>query len=196
MPRVNEQHRQARRDEIAEAAVRLLSREGRGGSSIAQIVAESGLSTGAIYANFESKSALARYVAEKLMAWRVEALDAAFADGAVHEPHEVLGALLGGLERDAPPFAVVLQFWAEATTEADLHDLLESKILELRDAFERAIRPWADQQPGGVDARRAATTMVVLCQGYLANAAVFGWIAPGDYLETVQTLFSPASLQG
>ena len=58
MPRVTEVHRQARRDEIAEAALRVLQRNGVSETSIAQIVEESGLSAGAIYVNFDNKAEL------------------------------------------------------------------------------------------------------------------------------------------
>ena len=189
MPRVTEAHRRARRDEIADAAVRVLRRKGVAGTSIADIVEESGLSAGAIYANFANKSELASYVAQSQLGWRVDLLDAD--PEAVRSPVEVVRTVLTTLDEHAPPLEVVLQYWSEATRDPEMHRVLTEKVSELRDAFERAIRPWAARR-GGPDvdatARRIATTMSVLCQGYLANAGLFGWVTPEEYLATAAEL--------
>ena len=86
MPRVTDAHRQARREQIAEAAVRVLMRNGISDTSIAQISAECRLSIGAIYANFENKADLARYIATRLFAWRIEELDGLPEGGPVRTP--------------------------------------------------------------------------------------------------------------
>ena len=56
MPRVSDDYRRARRDEIARAAIRCLERKGVHDTSIADIVEESGLSTGAIYSHFTARA--------------------------------------------------------------------------------------------------------------------------------------------
>ncbi len=192
MPRVTEAHRQRRRDEIAEAAVRVLARRGVADTSIADIVAESGLSAGAIYANFANKSELAQYVAASQLGWRVDLLDEP-GDGGIRTPTQVLGLILGTLHQQAPPLAVVLQYWSEATRDPDMHRVLTEKVAELRDAFERAVRPWAlVRDPAHADAlaRRTATAMSVLSQGYLANAGLFGWVGPEEFLATAAELLA------
>lgn len=191
MPKVTEAHRRARRDEIADAAVRVLQRRGVSSTSIAQIVQESGLSAGAIYANFQNKSELARYVAQSLLGWRVDLVD----DGAgtLRTPVEVLRGVLSTLDEHAPPLTLILQYWGEATSDPDLHAVLTAKVTELRTAFEAAVRPWAEQRaPGGADdlVRRTAVTMLVLCQGYLANSGLLGWTTAADYLATAAELFA------
>jgi AcrR family transcriptional regulator len=190
VPRVTDAHRQARRDEIADAAVRVLRRRGVSNTSIAQIVEESGLSAGAVYANFENKAELARYVAQSLLDWRVGEIDDAAAAGAVRSPAEVMRTLFSTLEAEAPPIPLILQFWAEATTDPDLHEVLRRTVTALRVAFERAIRPWAEAQGGDVDelVRRTAVTMIVMSQGFLANTALLGWISFEDYLATATAM--------
>lgn len=191
MPRVTEAHRQARRDEIVDAAIRVLRRKGVSNTSIAQIVEESGLSAGAVYANFENKAELARYVARSLLHWRVGEIDAATAAGAVRSPSEVMRTLFSTIEEEAPPVPLILQFWGEATVDPDLHEVLATTVTALRDAFERAVRPWAEGQgESDVDAlvRRTAIAMIVLCQGFLANTALLGWIGFDDYLSTASAL--------
>lgn len=58
MPRASDAHRAARRERIAEAALRVLARNGSE-TSIAQIVAECGLSGAATDGTFENKAELA-----------------------------------------------------------------------------------------------------------------------------------------
>lgn len=185
MPRVTEAHRRARRDEIADAAVRVLRRKGVASTSIADIVEESGLSAGAIYANFANKSELAQYVAQSQLSWRVDLLDDEA--GTVRSPTSIIRTVLTTLDQHSPPLEVVLQYWAEATRDAEMHRVLVERVTELRDAFQRAVTPWAAER-GAADvdatARRLATTMSVLCQGYLSNAGLFGWVTPEDYLAT------------
>lgn len=191
MPRVTDAHRRARRDEIAEAAVRVLHRDGVANASIARIVQESGLSAGAIYANFENKSELARYVAASMLRWRMDLIEAAEPDPE-RTPEDVVRGVLASFEEEAPPVRILLQYWGESTTDPDLHAVLESTLGGLRESFERAVRPWARRRsPGDVDAltRRTAATMVVLCQGYLANLGLLGWLEPGEYLAGVRGIF-------
>jgi AcrR family transcriptional regulator len=186
MPKVTDAHRRARRDEIAEAAIRVLRRKGVSSTSIAQIVEESGLSAGAVYANFENKAELARYVARSLLAWRVEAIDDGAVEGVVRSPAEVMRTLFALLGQETPSADLIVQFWGEATVDPELHDVLAATVTTLREAFERAIAPWTEAH--GADLRRTSNAMVVMCQGYLANSALLGWMPFEDYLDTAAAM--------
>ncbi len=190
MPKVTDAHRQARRDEIAEAAIRVLRRKGVSSTSIAQIVEESGLSAGAVYANFQNKAELARYVAQSLLAWRVEVIDEASDAGEVRSPAEVMRTLFSTLGEQTPPVPLILQFWGEATTDPELHEVLTGTVTALREAFERAIRPWAVARGSGGDIRRIADAMIVMCQGFIANSGLLGWITFDDYLDTAAAMLA------
>ena len=109
MPRVTEAHRRARRDEITAAAIRVLERTGLSGTSIAQIVTESGLSSGAIYANFENKAELAREIASSLLRWRLDGIEEATAAGVVRAPVQVLRDLFATMAREGAPIPLILQ---------------------------------------------------------------------------------------
>ncbi|MEU7556657.1 TetR family transcriptional regulator [Streptomyces sp. NPDC044571] len=67
----------ARRDRVLEAAVRLLSREGYAGCSVAAIAAEAKISTGSVYQSFSGKSELAAALFRTLVAREVQAVAAA-----------------------------------------------------------------------------------------------------------------------
>jgi AcrR family transcriptional regulator len=191
MPRVSDAHRAARREQIAEAALKVLARYGSE-ASISQIVAECGLSAGAIYGNFENKADLARYIAGQLLHRRIGGLDDAVSDGQVRTPVEVL-RLFMSLQRAPKDLSVLLQFWGEATVDPDLHAVFRLRAEELRDAFGRALEPWVAAQPDGGEelAAQTAQLCVVMCQGYLANSALFGWLTGEQYLDAAERAFGP-----
>ena len=188
MPRVTDAHRQPRREQIAEAALQVLARKGSD-TSIAEIVAECGLSTGAIYGNFENKADLARYLANRLFAWRIEGLEKLAASDSIHTPAELMRPLLAAMfEENLPPLPVILQFWSEAIVDADLHAVLVEQVDTLRAGLERALRPWADVTAPGEGAAlagRVARACLIMCQGFLANRCLLGWMSAEDYLDTV-----------
>ncbi len=58
MPKVTEEHKQRRREEILEGAQRAFARHGYEGATVTRLEEETGLSRGAIFNYFESKEAL------------------------------------------------------------------------------------------------------------------------------------------
>jgi len=87
MPKVSEQYRRTRREEIARAALRVLERNGVRDTSIADIVTESGLSTGAIYSHFTNKGELVRYIVAEFMLPRLDAIASA---SEVRTPRQII----------------------------------------------------------------------------------------------------------
>ncbi|MGN6219252.1 MAG: TetR/AcrR family transcriptional regulator [Microbacterium sp.] len=187
MPKVSEEYREARRDEIARAALRVLERKGVRDTSIADIVEESGLSTGAIYSHFTNKGELARYIVGRYLLPRLDGLEAAGARGDVLPPREALRAMLGVFDEAGLKAALVLQFWGEAMVEPGLREQLVTTAGRLRGSLEIAIGPWASAQAGNDEeaaalAASAARSIAALAQGYIANVAVFGPRGIDDYI--------------
>src|SRR5687767_7503935 len=58
MPKVSEEHKQARREQILVGAQRTFARHGYEGATVARLEEETGLSRGAIFNYFENKEAL------------------------------------------------------------------------------------------------------------------------------------------
>lgn len=192
MPRVSDAYRRARRDEIAVAALRCLERKGVARTSIADIVAESGLSAGAIYSHFTNKAELARYVASEYLVVRLDALEADAAEGVVRTPRELVALLLGVFADEGLPAKVVLQFWAEATVDDDMRPTLLTTVARLRGSLTAALTPWsrsAGEDAGG-RADAAAGAVMALAQGYIANVALFGERDPSEYLDAVGTVLT------
>src|SRR5215212_9948853 len=58
MPKVTQQHKEARREQILVGAQRVFARHGYEGATVARLEDETGLSRGAIFSYFENKQAL------------------------------------------------------------------------------------------------------------------------------------------
>jgi TetR/AcrR family transcriptional regulator, transcriptional repressor of aconitase len=91
VPKVSEEHRTRRREEILQAARRCFARHGYEGATVARLEEESGLSRGAIFNYFGSKEeifvALVERVQERLgRIWAEEGYAAALRDISAEEP--------------------------------------------------------------------------------------------------------------
>ncbi len=183
MPRVSDAHREARRDEIARAALRSLERTGLTDMTIADIVRESGLSAGAIYANFTNKAELARYVVARFLSGRRDVIEADARRGEVRTPRALLDTVLGSFGADGISPAVPLQFWAAATVDTEMHDELTRTIADLRASLTLAVEPWAATR--GIQPEGAARAIMTLAQGYITHTAVEGPRLLEDYLTGI-----------
>jgi len=193
MPKVTDAYREARRDEIARAALRCLERNGVRDTSIADIVVESGLSTGAIYSHFRNKAELARYIVGRYLFVHIDTLDAAGRRGDVMPPRQVLAEMLRSFTDDGLPAPLVVQFWGEAMVDGDLHGEMTRTAGRLAASLAAAVTPWTRERLGGAasdsvvaeHAAHTARTIAALAQGYVANTAVFGPRDVAEYVESV-----------
>ncbi|MEV7543613.1 TetR/AcrR family transcriptional regulator [Streptomyces sp. NPDC089915] len=164
----------ARRDRVLEAAVRLISREGYAGCSVAAIAAEAGISTGSVYQSFSGKSELAAALFRTLVAREVEAVTAA-ADRPGTAAQRVAAAVETFASRalQAPRRAFALL--AEPADQAvDTERLVFRRAF--RDAFARQIAAGTDS--GELPPQSAELTAAALV-GAIAEALV-GPLADGD----------------
>ena len=187
MPRVSDDYRKARRDEIARAAIRCLERKGVHETSIADIVEESGLSTGAIYSHFTSKSELARYIVAEYLYPRLHDLERA---AQVRTPREVLESILRVFTDDGLPTRIVVQFWGEASVGGEMHEQMMQTASRLRQTIARSLLPWARAQTSlETDAEGLALertrAVISLAQGFVAHTALFGPRDPHEYVDSV-----------
>jgi len=187
MPKVSDAYRDARRDEIGHAAMRRLSDQGFAKTTMADIIEESGLSAGAIYSHFTSKAEIVHYVARLTVGTKVEELiDHARSSEPPLGPIEVITFVMEATKQAGIRRALLLQVWAEATVDPELHAVVDQTVDRLRGAFAGAIEPWLRATGRATDAssiRAVVDTMVALAQGFITNSALFGRDDPTAYLE-------------
>jgi len=151
MPKVSDEYRQARREEIVEVAIRCFLTRGFGRTSIADLVAESGLSAGAIYGNFPGgKDEIFVAAATRILHTRRSELEARRRAGAPLSPGEVMATLIAGISGEQIS-ALLPQLWGEAAVDPEIRDLVHGVFLELRGAVIDAIAEWAAANPDKVE---------------------------------------------
>jgi AcrR family transcriptional regulator len=158
MPKVTQEHRVARQDEIIEAALAAFRRKGFQATSMAEIIAESGLSAGAIYGYFGSKAEIVHAVATRIVKARVEDLDQLATLDPMPEPSVMIRTLLDGLIESLGLPAILLQVWGEAVTDPTLRELCIGIFGSLRGAMTLYIARWQQSAHGlsVADAQRVA----------------------------------------
>jgi len=193
MPKVSAAHRDARRQQILEAAVACFAREGFHRTTVQDIVRESGLSPGAIYGYFASKDAIVdamgadRHALE--LALIAAAVDAADLRQALRRlSREFFALLRDPAERRRRRVAV--QVWAEALRNprllrqvrggvdrprARLADLLRQA--QARGALSPALSPDA-----------VARMMIALFQGFILQQAWDPKVAVEPYVAALDAV--------
>lgn len=191
MPRVTDEYRQAKKTEIIAAAMRVLERQGVSRTSMNDIIAESGMSAGAIYSHFRSKAELAATIGETVMSAQINELRKLPS----RDPEETLRTSLRlvarRVRRNEMVPRIVLQFWAEATTDETLRAVMVTALKRQADMFRRAISDWAEATCAHPDERekeldRVARCMVSLSQGYLLRIALFDNVDPDLYVDSIR----------
>src|SRR5580693_5613453 len=93
MPRVTQQHRDERREQILAAARRCFLRSGFHGTSMQDLFAEANLSSGAVYGYFPSKDDVIVAIAEENMREIAAMIQTVAAD----EPDRSVGAIMADI---------------------------------------------------------------------------------------------------
>jgi AcrR family transcriptional regulator len=194
MPKVTEEHRSARRHEIAGAAMRLFARKGFAATSVSDIIAESGLSAGAIYGHYKSKDDLiAAAVGELMDNWMMD-IERARAPRPLLPPGELVRAIVSGALRESGSLSVLIQVWAQVAGDPD-HGIPTGRVIEtLRGILRDYLVDWYAEELGfsPADATRAAERFAPvylgLVQGYIVQTSLIADFDGDAYLASITAL--------
>jgi AcrR family transcriptional regulator len=196
MPKVSDAHREARREQIAVAALACFAEKGFQRTSMADIIEASGLSAGAIYLHFESKQQIVLAVGRRVLGRRLGDLQSMTGDD-LPDPVSTLQLLLGGLVTDILDTRLLLQVWGEATTDPDLSVLVTDVFVSLREALTGYLTTWATQQ-GVTDpdawARTAFPAVLAVAQGFLVQRALLPEFDADAYFAAARAVTGPGLL--
>ena len=177
MPRVSEDHKAQRRDEILEAARRCFARHGYEGATVARLEEESGLSRGAIFNYFANKEELFLALASE----DAERFGRLWLDGGME------GAVRSTLEEDPAWLGVYFEIGRRLRTDKAFRKRWSARAPELdRQIEERLRREQADgRQRDDVDVRTIGRFIGIVVDGLAVNRAT-GLPAPNvDELLTL-----------
>lgn len=190
MPKVSDAHRAARRTQILGAAMRCFARKGYRGTSMTEIIEESGLSAGAIYGHFAGKQELFAAVAAQVLDARRSELAAQHPDGTPLSPGELIATLIDGFRRESFSH-VVMQLWAEAANDPEIRQLVNGVFARLRTTVTERLSEWAAAEPGRVDgdpsawARRVAPVILGLAPGFIVQRTIIDGFDDEAYLAAL-----------
>jgi AcrR family transcriptional regulator len=183
MPRITEERREARREQILEAARSCLQEHGLEAVSMEMIIARSGLSTGAVYGYFKGKD---------------EIINAVVTDGTA-----AMGQLILPLLRDPEPpplpefvarlLRTIMEFgmdkqdgidrlqislhgWSHSQSDPELRERTRAAYRRQRELFADVVRRWqaAGTLGPGADPDSIAELMQTVILGFVAQRALAG----------------------
>lgn len=179
MARVSQEHLDARRQQILDAARRCFVRNGFHATSMQDVLREADLSAGAVYRYFNSKDDIIAAIASNTLTAITGAVEEVL-DTATPPPlDEALGRLLATLERldDEQDIAkVALQAWAEAVRAPSVAARVEETFAGVTKSLVRLVKAYQDrgQITSDVPAKHVAALLAALLQGFVVRYAVIG----------------------
>jgi AcrR family transcriptional regulator len=197
MPRVSEEHRQARREQILAAATRCVARQGFHKATMADVIAEAGLSAGAVYGYFRSKNEIIRAIAERSIGEVAHLLhDLAEREGPVH-PVDAVAVFLEQMaslaeETRGDLAKVAVQAWAEAVRDPEVHAVAREKMGAVRTALEDVVRRAQKDgtMSGSADARAVAQVLFAMLPGFVLEAVVLEDVTAESYVTGLRDLLA------
>ncbi|MEV4351250.1 TetR/AcrR family transcriptional regulator [Actinoplanes sp. NPDC049596] len=168
MPRVSQAHLDARRQQIVDAARTRFARHGFAHTSMADVIAESGLSNGAVYRYFSSKEQLVIAVCEQ----GTEALPRALTA-------EAVAGFLDHVRtraRETGHAQLVAQIYAEAAVSPALAAVVQRQLAAMRAAIAELVPDDRRARAGQI-----AEGFVALCVSYNQQLAIRGDLDPAPF---------------
>jgi len=172
MPRVSQEHLDARRRQILDAATLCFARNGFHATTMPEIFAEAGLSAGAVYRYFPSKQA----IFESLVGTGMHPVFVALRDAETSEPPLTVPEIIDLIHREmttsfdtADTTSLIVQFWAEAMRVPQVRDSQSDGMLELHDVLSALLRRLLPDGQVGAD---TAWALIALSLGAFISQTV------------------------
>ncbi|WP_327289754.1 TetR/AcrR family transcriptional regulator [Streptomyces sp. NBC_01198] len=195
MPKVSEEHREARRRQILDAAWVCFARNGFHKTSMPDVFAEAGLSAGAVYRYFPGKEALITAIAEVSTRQLIDILDAHLGAAELPAPDELLPAIVEDLTvlgEGSLPAPMAPQVWSEMMRDHRLAAAVADMLGDIQDRLTRLCRRYQDA--GTVDADLdpgdTARVMLALIQGWIIQWNTMGLAAHQQIRAGVRALLA------
>ena len=195
MPKISEQQRQARRDQILAAVWPCFLRKGVHGTSMEDIIRESGLSAGAVYLYFKGKdelilAAISTYMGQ-LRGFLLPVLMREAALAPLPFVHEMASAITKHTQRVGIDLnSVILMGWSEAQTNGAVKALVTDFQTKYRDALTEVVRQWqrCKYVRSEADAEAIAKALLSFFLGSIVQEALLGGADPATLTRGIEGL--------
>jgi TetR/AcrR family transcriptional regulator, transcriptional repressor of aconitase len=193
MPKVTDQYRDSRRDQILSAARRCFLRDGFHATSMQDLFAEAGLSSGAVYSYFASKDDVITAIAEENMRDVVTMIH----DVASSQPDRPVGTILADIfnilqAKDAQDglAGLAVLAWSEALRNPVLASRFADLFAQMRADLTEVVHnhQGAGNLPRQVPADSLAAALISVVPGYILQLATLGPAAVDGVPTAVEAL--------
>jgi AcrR family transcriptional regulator len=201
MPRVSDAHLAARRDQILDAATTRFAANGFQATGMADVIAASGLSAGAVYRYFRSKDDLIAAIVDRVLGQAADRFEALLQEGHAPEPAEAIATaveLVASVAERSPVdmTRVAVQAWAEALRNPAVAVVVGKAYSTMRSYFTEVARraQQAGRLPADADPAAVGAALFSLVLGFLLQRLLLGDVPPQAYVAGVRVLLpEPAS---
>lgn len=197
MPRVSDRYRRERRQHLLDAARRCFVRQGFHGTSMEDLLAEAGMSSGAAYGYFASKDDIILAIAEENLGEISTALRAALEAERELTPVEALAGILELIrsrngENNFARLAVIV--WSEAMRNPALGMRLAALAKQYHETFARLSAAHPSHPPVGGRSIAIAANAVVA--GFILRLALGGPVTVEQSVEPMRALWPSTAQDG
>jgi AcrR family transcriptional regulator len=205
MPRITEERRESRREQVLEAARACLQEHGLEAVSMEMIIARSGLSTGAVYGYFKGKDQIINAVVAEGTAAMAENLAPVLTNPEPPPPTEFVEQLLRAVvgfgqdkDIDIDRLYVSLHGWSHSQSNPELKESMRLSYAGLRQLLTDVVRRW--QVSGAVDATMDPESMAELLTsitlGFVAQRALAGSADVKAHVAALEALSRRQAVDG
>ena len=185
MPKISEEKRQARRDQILAASWRCFSRRGIHSTSMEDIIREANLSSGAVYLYFKSKEELclaafsSAFQEMRLLLVPILTREVPYPPSVL--VREIAKVITFHAHRNQLNFGVAfLMGWGEAPFNPKVKELVGGGQMMYREALTAIVHKWQKRGDIRPEAKPAnvAKAMLSFFLGYIVQSAMIGDLDP------------------
>ncbi|MGW0330110.1 TetR/AcrR family transcriptional regulator [Nocardia sp. NPDC003183] len=194
MPRVSDEHRERRRQQILDAAQLCFARKGFHNSSMQDILTESRMSAGAVYRYFESKEDLIVAVAAQTSNELHTLMTDSIRPDPLPSPVDLMELLAeyivshtGATDRGR----LAPQAWALALTDPGVGEHVSLALRDIRGFWQEYAERMRDAGwlPKDTDVHAASTAMLGMLTGFMLQHLIIGDVDPRTFADGVRSIF-------
>ncbi|MEO8827759.1 TetR/AcrR family transcriptional regulator [Lapillicoccus sp.] len=191
MPRISERQRQARRQQILDAARGVFTLNGFHATSMDEIIAAAGMSSGGVYRYFSGKDAIITAIAQEVVGGITATVSDLLGDDRLPPMGDVLRRLVIQIDTIADgPGRLALQVWGEAQRDPEIARMAAVEATVLRSAVLDLVRRahTAGQLPEHTDIEALGQVLFSLIPGYLMQKRIIGDLDPIRYADAMDAM--------
>jgi TetR/AcrR family transcriptional regulator, transcriptional repressor of aconitase len=200
VPRITDERRDARREQIIDAARACILDHGLEAVSMEMIIARSGMSTGAVYRYFKGKDQIIAAAVTDAMAGIGATVSSILAQPNPGPPGQLIGKVLSaiteysrsgvGAAAGVDRMPVAIHGWSYVQTNAELKGAVQATLRALRDQSVPIVRQWQAEGTVAVDAKPEHVAQLIqsIALGFIAERVLTGDAEVEAFAQAVTAL--------